>query len=87
MDETILLRQLEKLGQSIKLEVRYDRPGGKVAFVEGGLCRIKDKQVIIINKTVSTSQKIRILVRELRRFDLSNIYIIPALRDLLEKRT
>jgi len=48
------------------------------------MCRIRDKQVIIINQRAATADKVRTLVKALKCFDLTQIYLRPVLRDLLE---
>jgi hypothetical protein len=78
LDDPLLLGQLEA-------QVRYESLEGETAFRSGGLCRIRKKPIIIINARVTVREKIKTLVEALRRFDLSNIYLKPALRDLLEK--
>ena len=52
---------------------------------EGGLCRIENDHVIIINKALSNQAKIRVLARELGTLDLESIYIVPALRRIIDE--
>ena len=85
MDDPLLLGKLEALAQRLDIQVRYESLEGETAFRSGGLCRIRKKPIIIINTRVTVREKIKTLVEALRRFDLSNIYLKPALRDLLEK--
>ena len=84
MDETALLGHLEALAHALGIDVRYESLEGDTAFSSGGLCRIKDKQFIIVNHRAPIGEKIQTLARALKRFDLSQVYIRPALRDLLE---
>jgi len=87
VDEPTLLHRLEELAQSLDISIRYERMEGEKASMTGGLCRIRGKHTIIINKQISLEQKVRALKRALKRFDLSRIYVKPALRDLLEKNS
>jgi len=84
LDETALLSHLEALAHALGLQVRYESLEGETALSSGGLCRIKDKQVIIVNDRVTIGEKIQTLARAMKRFDLSEIYLKPALRDFLE---
>ena len=84
LDETALLGHLEALAHALGIDVRYESMEGETSFSSGGLCRIKDKQVIIVNHRAPIGEKIQTLARALKRFDLSQVYIRPALRDLLE---
>ena len=78
------MSHLEALAHSLNIEIRYESMDSETAFSSGGLCRIKDKQYIIVNAKAPTGEKVRILVRALRRFDLSQVYLRPAIRALLE---
>ncbi len=85
MDETVVLGHLEALAHTLGIQIRYEVIESETAFPSGGLCRIRDKQVIIVNTKATVGEKVQTLTRALRRFDLSNIYLKPALRDLLEE--
>ena len=84
LDETATLGHLEALAHNLGVEIRYESLEVDDPFSSGGLCRIRDKQVIIINQRAATADKVRTLVKALRCFDLTQIYLKPALRDLLE---
>jgi hypothetical protein len=85
LDETVLLSHLEALAHTLGIQIRYESIESETTFPSGGLCRIRDKPVIIVNMKAPVGEKIQTLTQALRRFDLSNIYLKPALRDLLEK--
>lgn len=84
MDDTTILGHLEALAHTLGIQVRYEPLESETTFPTGGLCRIKDKQFIIVNERASTGEKIRTLTKAMRRFDLSEVYLRPALRDFLE---
>ena len=85
MDETVVLGHLEALAHTLGIQIRYEYIEIETAFPSGGLCRIRGKQVIIVNTKATVGEKVQTFTRALRRFDLSNIYLKPALRDLLEE--
>ncbi len=85
MDDHIALDQLEALAWSLGVEVRYERIPQDDVAVSGGLCRLKGKNVIVIDARASAKERIRTLVQALKPFDLTDVYIRPALRELLEK--
>ncbi len=78
-----LLSQLEELAESLGVKIRYDRILKEGSFFSGGLCRIKGEEMIIINSRVSVEDKIDILAKALISFDLSQVFIKPALREFL----
>jgi len=84
LDETVTLGYLEALAHNLGVEIRYESMEGDDPFSSGGMCRIRDKQVIIINQRAATADKVRTLVKALKCFDLTQIYLRPVLRDLLE---
>ncbi|MGC9314811.1 MAG: hypothetical protein ACP5G4_04175 [bacterium] len=76
-----LLQALEELAEKIGIEIRYEKMG----TISGGLCRIHDGTVILINKTLSDSSKIELLSAELATESekLEEIFILPEVRDRL----
>lgn len=50
--------------------------------VKSGLCKIKGKNRIVLDKHISQDDRIDILVDCLRPFPIDDIYIVPAIRDL-----
>ena len=85
MDDHIALDQLEALARSLGIEVRHERIPQDDVAIAGGLCRLKGKNVIVLDARAAARDRVRTLVQALKPFDLSNVYIRPALRELLEK--
>lgn len=77
-DDEILI-ELEALAQQIGYKVRYEK-----GDFEGGNCLLKDQKLIVINKKLETKKKISILSKNLCEIGIDNIYIKPALRDIIE---
>lgn len=85
MDDKALLGQLEAVADALGLEVRYDLMDPDGPPGAGGLCRIRGKPVVIVNRRASVREKTAIFLTTLRRFDLSGIYLKPFVREELEK--
>lgn len=85
MDDAAILGHLEALAHTLGIQIRYEILEGETPFQSGGLCRVREKQFIIVNAVATTGEKVHTLARALGRFDLSQIYLKPALRDLLEQ--
>jgi hypothetical protein len=85
MDDEKLMAQLEELAENLSIEIRYEAIRKEGSFFTGGLCRLKGKDVLIVNSDASIGNKIQALAKALRRFDLSRIYMKPALREFLSK--
>ena len=78
MEEKKLLAQLEEIARQLDIELRWD--DGEFT---GGSCRLRNKRVLLINRSLPTFLKIEVLCRELSESDLSGIFILPAIREKL----
>jgi hypothetical protein len=85
VDEHIALDQLEALAYNLGIEIRYEKIPQDDVTIAGGRYRLKGKNVVVIDSRATTKDRIRILVQALKPFDLADVYIRPALRELLEK--
>ncbi|MDR2869591.1 MAG: hypothetical protein LBV04_03990 [Deferribacteraceae bacterium] len=74
-----LLGMLEDLARQMDIRIRYEKTTAR-----GGLCKHNDKYQIIIDRKSNDDFKIDIIAAALKSFDLSDIYIAPKLRDVLE---
>ncbi len=85
MDDHIALDQREALAYGLGVEVRYEKIPQDDVTISGGLYRLKGKNVVVIDSRTTTKDRVRVLVQALKPFDLADVYIRPALRELLEK--
>ncbi len=75
----MILQGFESLAQNLAIDVRYE----KCDFA-GGICRIKNKTILIINSKLPLERKINLIAASLKQLNLNQIYIRPALRQLIE---
>jgi len=80
MRQEKLLAELTALAEQLKVEVREEK-----GDFSGGLCRIDQDRRIFLNRSHSLPQKIRILSEALCKFPLEDVYMLPAVREYLEK--
>ena len=78
MQEEEILSGLEKLVESLSIQLRYEK--GDFA---GGYCVLKDKRMMIVNSALAPAMRIKILTRELATMNLDNVFVVPALRDVI----
>jgi len=83
VEEHVVLSQCEELATRLGITVRYESMKRGDFVNVGGLCRIEDEHFIIINAKAPTRDKIHVLARALKRFDLSSVYVLPALREFI----
>ncbi len=84
-DDAFVLGCLEGLAERIGIRIRTERIPEEDVPVEGGLCRIEGEHIVIFNARTAPGERIRILARALNGFDLSGIYVLPAIRELIER--
>jgi hypothetical protein len=84
MDEEVLLSQLEELADKFKILVRDENINIEESSSTGGLCRVEGKYILILNSKATVREKIQVMIEALNQFDLSDIYIKPVIRGLLE---
>ena len=87
MDEQFIIGQLEGLVERFGIQIRYEpmHEDEESLKIVGGMCRLKEEYVVIINSKATFLEKIRALGEALKHFDLDGVYILPAVRELLEK--
>ena len=85
MDERSLLGQLEDLARGLGIEVRYELLKREGASTQGGLCRLKGQYLLLVNSKAPNRDKIEALALAVNRFDLSQVFMKPGLRDFLAR--
>ena len=80
-----IYQELKDLAE--KLEINVSEQNLKTAGikVKSGLCRVKGKNMFIMDKHKSIHKKIKILASHLAAIPCENVFIVPAVRDLLDK--
>ena len=84
MNDEVLLNQLEELAEKLEISVRDENINSEESSSTGGLCRVEGKYILILNSTATVKEKIQVIIKALQQFDLSEIYIKPFIRELLE---
>jgi hypothetical protein len=84
MDATSALTELEALAKKLEVEVIYDHLTGE-GMSPGGLCKVKGRWRVIIERRSSPGERLSILAKALSRFDLESHFLSPAVRELVER--
>ncbi len=85
MDEREMLDQLEDVAKGLDIEVRYETMRKESRFNPGGLCRIRGRPVIIVNRKAGLEDQINVVASAIKRFDLDTVFLRPGLRDFLDR--
>ncbi len=80
MEEKRLLQELEEIAEKLSIAVQYDDLLGMDFNVKGGLCKLRGKNVIILDRRTPPRERIDLLARALSQFDLSSISMKPYVR-------
>lgn len=84
MNNEVILSYLEELAEKFEISVRDENINIEESSSNGGLCRIEGKYILILNSRATAAEKIQVMIKALQQFDLSNMYIKPIIRALLE---
>lgn len=84
MNDEVLLEQLVELAGKLEISVREENMNTEELSGTGGLCRVEGKYILILNSRSTVKEKNQVMIRALRRFDVSGIYLKPVIRELLE---
>ena len=81
-----LYQGLKDLAEKIDISVVEHNFRNAGINVKSGLCKVKGKKVFIIDKHKSVYKRLTILSDCLRKIPNEDIYVLPAVRDLLDKK-
>jgi len=85
MDDKRLWFLLSEVAESLGVELRLENLGGADDLpAASGLCRLKGKLVIFVERRQDLAWRCRRLGRALKGLDLEGVYLKPAVRDFLE---
>lgn len=86
MDPQRLWMMLNDLAARMGVEVRLERmEDGEGFVVQGGLCRIGESLVAIVDRRQGPSGRTVQLARALAGLELDGVSMVPMLREMLEK--
>jgi hypothetical protein len=80
-----ILSALENLVKTLDVDLRYENLGDDEQDIGSGLCRLRGRRTLLIDRRLDTAARIDVLCRELSRMDLERIYIKPYLRGLINR--
>jgi hypothetical protein len=76
---------LEEIAEKLGISIRYEDLSSPEFTARSGLCRIKGRYFYIIDTSKGLAQRVEALSECLSQMDLEGIYIVPALRTLLDR--
>jgi hypothetical protein len=80
-----IYQELKDLADKLNITVSEQNLRISGIRVKSGKCTVKGKPMIILDKDMSIPKKNKILAIHLSKMPHENIYIVPAVRDWLQK--
>ncbi|MGO9450100.1 MAG: hypothetical protein ACLQDV_03480 [Candidatus Binataceae bacterium] len=86
--ESRLLKLIDELceaAERVGLVVRRERILREIGYrARGGACRLREKDLIIIDREQPAAEQLEILAEALRSHDLESLYLSPAARRVVQ---
>jgi hypothetical protein len=80
-----IYQELRDLAERLAIVVSEQNLRTAGIKVKSGLCRVRGQDMFIMDKHQSIHKKIRILAAQLAGMPHENVYVVPTVRDILEK--
>ncbi|MDY6986552.1 MAG: hypothetical protein SWQ30_00690 [Thermodesulfobacteriota bacterium] len=85
MKPELLYQHLENLLEQLDITIVYDNLSDAEGKASSGLCRVKGRHVYMMDKGKALTERIRLLRECLCQVDIDKVYVLPAVREFLEK--
>jgi hypothetical protein len=84
MEPENIYQCLEDLAEQLGISIRYHDLYDLEFHPRSGLCTLRGRHVYIMDRSTSISERIGLLSQCLCRMDLEGVYVLPAVRELLD---
>ena len=81
-----IYQELKDLAEKLEITVSEQNLRTAGIKVKSGLCKVKGKNMFIMDKHKSIHKKIDTLASQLAKFPHEDLYLMPAIREILEKK-
>ena len=86
MDPISQLESLKKIAEDLSIDIITGSLFDPEIIVKSGHCKVKGKNIIIIDSLLSSQEQSEVIIRVLRKFDMESIYLPPWIRERLEPK-
>ena len=83
MNKENILQQLEELAEKLATRISYDSLREGNINTKGGICRVENNYRILVDKRLPAKEKVEVIARGISKFDISQHFIAPEVRDLI----
>jgi len=85
LKSTQLYQHLKETAEKMDITVSEQNLRATGVNARSGLCTVKGRQLFIMDKHLPVRQKVEVLAECLRQMPLDDIYLVPAIRNYLER--
>ena len=85
MDTHARLEDLKAVAEKLSIEIETGNFADDDFPIQSGFCRVKGKNLIILDKKLNPESQEEIILEALENFDLETIYVPSWIRERLEK--
>jgi hypothetical protein len=79
-----IVDELAEAAQRVGLEVRREKIMREIGYrTRGGACRLREKNLLIIDRDQPASEQLEVIAEALRSRDLESLYLSPAARRIV----
>ncbi|HEY2485342.1 MAG TPA: hypothetical protein VGI36_09350 [Candidatus Binataceae bacterium] len=83
-----LVDELCEAAERVGLVVRREKILREIGYrVRGGACRLREKNLVIIDRDMAPADQLEVLADALRSRDLESLYLSPAARRVVQPGT
>lgn len=86
MDTHARLEDLKAVAQKLSIEIETGSFADDDISIQSGFCRMKGKNLIIMDKKLNPENQAEIILQALKNFDLETIYVPAWIREQLDNK-
>lgn len=80
-----LYQELKHLAEKLGIRVKEKSFRNTGIPVKSGLCKVKGEELFIMDRNLKVFEKNLVLAETLSEMSHENIYVVPAVREMLDK--
>jgi hypothetical protein len=80
-----IYQNLKDLAEKLSITISEQNLRNAGMTVRSGLCKVKGKNIFVMDKSLPIAEKNEILASCLREMPHDEVYVLPAVRELLNK--
>ncbi len=81
-----VLEELKGIAARVGVEVREERLLREIGYqVRSGHCRVRERDILFLDRDQPPAHRLEVLLEELARRDLGEVYVSPEIRRMLGK--